>query len=93
MHMIGWDDSTVRARRERGRIGRAALAGVLTLGVGSILGVVAQLPSGAASPSPNAISIRFADLADGRAARRIEPDRPFLTKRGESAWWGSGRRR
>ncbi len=52
--MIGRNDAAMRAPRERGRFGRTTLAGVLALGVGSILGVVAQLPSGAASP--NAIS-------------------------------------
>ena len=47
-------ESASRARRGRGRFGRITLAGLLTLGVGSIVGVVAQLPSAAASP--NAIS-------------------------------------
>jgi hypothetical protein len=46
----GRDHSGVITPRLRGRLGRVALASVLTLGVGLILGTAAQLPSAAASP-------------------------------------------
>ena len=48
--MIRRYESASRARRARGRFGRVALAGVVTMGVGSIIGLMGQVPSGAASP-------------------------------------------
>ena len=52
VRMTGRDDSACVAGG-RGRFGRITLAGLLTLGVGSILGVAAQLPAGAATPMPS----------------------------------------
>src|ERR1039458_10191269 len=47
--MTGRDHSGVSIPCLRGRFGRVALASVLTLGVGLIIGAAAQLPSAAAS--------------------------------------------